>query len=55
MRTKTDKIVRSWKASPEDQEILSALKKAKVGRCESDRVREGIRALARENGVKVPA
>jgi hypothetical protein len=55
MRTKTNKIVRSWKASPEDQEILAALKKAKVGRCESDRVREGIRSLARENGIKVTA
>ena len=55
MRTKTDKIVRSWKAAPEDQAILAALKKAKVGRCESDRVREGLRALAKENGIKVPA
>jgi hypothetical protein len=48
MRIKTDKIVRSWKASPEDMMILDALEKAKVERCESDRVRAGLRLLAKK-------
>jgi hypothetical protein len=30
MRAKTDKIVRSWKASPEDMDILNSLKEAQV-------------------------
>ena len=40
--------VRTWKASEEDLKILRALKKAKVEKNESDRVRAGLRALARE-------
>jgi hypothetical protein len=51
--TMTDKIVKSWKATPEDMVVLKALKKAKVESNESDRIRAGIRALARENGVSI--
>ena len=52
MRVKSDKIVRSWKASPEDMALLVALDKAKVERCESDRVRMGLRLLAKKRKVK---
>jgi hypothetical protein len=48
----TDKIVRTWKASPEDMRVLKALKKARVEKTESDRVRAGLRALAEKKGVK---
>ncbi len=40
--------VKTWKASPDDIRVLKALKKAKVEKNESDRVRAGLRALARE-------
>jgi hypothetical protein len=46
-----EKIVRTWKASPDDMAVLKALKKAKVEDNESDRVRAGIRALARERSI----
>lgn len=45
--------VKTWKASDEDLTVLKALKKAKVERCESDRVRAGLRALAKERGVMI--
>jgi len=51
MRRKTDKIVRSWKASPDDMRVLVALEEASVEISESDRVRAGLRALAREKGI----
>jgi hypothetical protein len=44
-------VVRSWKASNDDLALLKALKKAKIQSCESDRVRAGLRALAREHLV----
>jgi len=50
----TAKTVHTWKSGPEDDRVLKALKKAKVERNESDRVRAGLRALAREKGVIVP-
>jgi hypothetical protein len=53
MRAKTDKIVRTWKASPDDMEILILLKKARVEDSETARVRAGLRALAREKQVVV--
>jgi hypothetical protein len=43
----------TWKASPEDVEVLKALRKGRVERNESQRVRAGLRALAREKGVVV--
>jgi hypothetical protein len=49
--------IHTWKASEEDLRILKALKKAKVEKNESDRVRAGLRALAREKlgteGMKI--
>jgi len=45
--------VKTWKASTDDIAVLKALKKAKVERNESDRVRAGLRALAREKGVLI--
>ena len=49
----TDKIVRSWKASPEDIALLSALEAANVEKSESARVRAGLRLLAKRNKVKL--
>ena len=49
----TDKIVKTWKAGPEDRAVLKALKAARVKKNESERVRAGLRALARERGVGV--
>jgi len=51
MRAKTDKVVHSWKASPEDVKILDSLKDAKVEENETARVRAGIRLLAKERQV----
>lgn len=51
-RKPTDKVVRTWKASPADMVVLAGLKAAGVEQTESDRVRAGLRLLARENGVK---
>jgi hypothetical protein len=48
----TDLIVHCWKAYPEDLAVLKALKRAKVCRNESERVRAGLRALAEKKGVK---
>jgi hypothetical protein len=45
--------VHVWKAQPGDLVVLKALKKAKVEENESARVRAGLRALAREKGVKI--
>ena len=53
MRAKTDKIVKTWKASPEDQAVLAALKRARVKTNESERVRAGLRALAKEKGIVI--
>ncbi|MCK9593582.1 MAG: hypothetical protein M0Q91_16385 [Methanoregula sp.] len=50
----TAKTVHTWKAGAGDDRVLKALKKAKVEQNESDRVRAGLRALAREKGVTVP-
>ncbi|HOX36297.1 MAG TPA: hypothetical protein PLO06_11435 [Methanoregulaceae archaeon] len=52
MRKKTDKIVRTWKASPEDMQVLGKLRAVNVEQTESDCVRAGLRALAREKRVK---
>lgn len=49
----TDKTVHSWKAAPEDEALLDALKRAKVEQSESARVRAGLRLLAKKHGVKV--
>ena len=49
----TDKTVHSWKASPEDEAILSALEECNIEASESARVRAGLRLLAKRNGVKV--
>jgi len=49
----TDKVVHSWKATPADIAVLKALRKGRVERNESQRVRAGLRALAREKGVVV--
>jgi predicted transcriptional regulator with HTH domain len=35
--------------------VLEALKEKKVGKTDSDLIRMGLRALARKNGIKVPA
>jgi hypothetical protein len=45
--------VKTWKTSPEDIRVLKALKKAKVEKNVSDRIRAGLRALAREKGVEI--
>ena len=41
--------------SEKDRVILAALGNADIGESDSDRMRRGLRALARENGIKVPA
>jgi len=45
--------VHAWKASPEDMKVLKALKKSRVEKTESDRVRAGLRALAEKKGVNI--
>ena len=45
--------IKTWKASPEDLRVLAALKRAKVEKNVSDRIRAGLRALAREKGVEI--
>jgi hypothetical protein len=52
MRAKTDKIVRSWKASPEDMDILNSLKEAQVEASETARVRAGLRLLAAKEDMR---
>lgn len=51
-RAKTDKVVRTWKASPGYVKLLRDLAAAKVGKSESDRVRAGLVLLAEKEGVK---
>ena len=46
--------VRTWKASDEDNTLLKALKRAKVEKSESGRVRAGLVLLATANGVEIP-
>jgi hypothetical protein len=41
-------VVKSWRLSKDDILLLKALKKAKVEKNVSDRIRAGLRALARE-------
>ena len=48
----SDKTVHSWKADPGYERLLKALKRAKVEKSESGRVRAGLVLLAKENGVK---
>jgi hypothetical protein len=50
----TKKDVRPVRLGEKETDLLSKLKKKKVGESDSDRLRMGIRALARENGIKVP-
>jgi len=50
----TNKVVKTWKSDPDDRRLLAALKKAKVEKNESSRVRAGLRSLARENGIVIP-
>ena len=45
--------VHSWKASLEDEKLLEMLDKANVERNESSRVREGLKLLAKTNGVVI--
>ncbi len=44
--------IRVWKLRPADKLVLAALEKAGIGKDMTDRVRLGLRALAREKGVK---
>lgn len=50
----SDKTVHSWKADPECERLLKALKRAKVEKSESSRVRAGLVMLATANGVEIP-
>jgi hypothetical protein len=50
----SDKTVHSWKADPEYERLLKALKRAKVEKSESGRVRAGLVLLATANDVKIP-
>jgi len=55
----TEKVVKDKpiqvRTSEKDRAILAILEKKNVGDSTSDRFRQGLRALARENGIKVPA
>jgi Arc/MetJ-type ribon-helix-helix transcriptional regulator len=51
-RAKTDKVVRTWKASPGYVKLIRNLVAAKVAKSESDAVRAGLVLLAKKNGVK---
>jgi hypothetical protein len=51
----TNKTVHSWKADPEYERLLKALKRAKVETSESGRVRAGLVLLAESKSVEVPA
>ena len=46
--------VRTWKADPEYERLLKALKRANVEKSESGRVRAGLVLLATANGVEIP-
>ena len=50
----TDKIVRTWKASPKDMALLNALEENGIESSESARVRAGLSLLAKKNRVRVP-
>ena len=45
--------IKTWKTTPEDIRVLAALKRARVGKNVSDRVRMGLRALAEKEGITV--
>jgi hypothetical protein len=50
----SDKTVHSWKADPEYERLLKALKRANVEKSESGRVRAGLVLLATTSNVKIP-
>lgn len=47
--------LKGFRASDEDQTLIEKLKKKTKARSDTAVMRMGIRALARENGIKVPA
>ena len=50
---KSNVKMNAFKTTSEDLRVLAALKKAKVEKNVSDRIRAGLRALAREKGVEI--
>jgi hypothetical protein len=50
----SDKTVHSWKADPEYERLLRALKRAPVKKSESAWVRTGLVMAAEANNVKIP-
>lgn len=51
----SDKTVHTWKADPVYECLLEDLRRAKIEKSESERVRAGLILLAKEHGLKIPA